>query len=86
MGIALASGLVITHSLVPPTPGPVGAAGIFGANVGSVILWGIVVAIPMMISSLIYAKYMGKQIYQLPGDDAQEWIRPENREELEKNL
>lgn len=84
LGIALASGLVITHSLVPPTPGPVGAAGIFGANVGSVILWGIVVAIPMMISSLIYAKYMGKQIYQLPGDDAQEWIRPENREELEK--
>ena len=83
MGIALAGGLVITHSLVPPTPGPVGAAGIFGANVGGVILWGIVVAIPMLLAVLAYGKYMGKKIYQLPGDDNQEWIRPENREALE---
>ncbi|MDL2311078.1 GntP family permease [Peptostreptococcaceae bacterium OttesenSCG-928-C18] len=83
MGIALAGGLVITHSLVPPTPGPVGAAGIFGANVGSVILWGIVVSIPMMIAVIAYAKYMGKKIYQLPTEDGQDWIRPENREELE---
>lgn len=83
MGIALAGGLVITHSLVPPTPGPVGAAGIFGANVGSVILWGIVVAIPMMLAVLAYAKYMGRKIYQLPGDGDEEWIRPENREALE---
>ena len=28
LGVALASGLVITHSLVPPTPGPLGVAGI----------------------------------------------------------
>ncbi len=83
MGIALAGGLVITHSLVPPTPGPVGAAGIFGANVGGVILWGIVVAIPMLLAVLAYGKYIGKKIYQLPGDDNQEWIRPENREALE---
>ena len=83
MGIALAGGLVITHSLVPPTPGPVGAAGIFGANVGGVILWGIVVAIPMLLAVLAYGKYMGKKIYQLPGDDNQVWIRPENREALE---
>ncbi|WP_099203642.1 GntP family permease [Miniphocaeibacter massiliensis] len=83
MGIALAGGLVITHSLVPPTPGPVGAAGIFKANVGSVILWGIVIAIPMMLAVLLYAKYMGKKIYQLPGDEEQEWIRPTNREALE---
>lgn len=84
MGIALAGGLVITHSLVPPTPGPVGAAGIFGANVGSVILWGIVVSIPMLLAVLAYAKYMGKKIYQLPGEGEEEWIRPQNRETLEK--
>ena len=39
LGLALGGGLVITHTVVPPTPGPVGAAGIFDANVGSLILW-----------------------------------------------
>ena len=40
IGIALACGLVITHTMVPPTPGPVGVAGIFEVNVGSLILGG----------------------------------------------
>ncbi|MDO5026967.1 MAG: gluconate:H+ symporter [Tissierellia bacterium] len=79
LGLALASGLVITHSLVPPTPGPVGAAGIFNADVGSVILWGIVIAIPMMIAALAYARYYGKKVYQLPGENG-EWIRPDINE------
>lgn len=75
LGLALASGLVITHSLVPPTPGPVGAAGIFGADVGAVILWGIVISIPMMIACLAYARYYGKKVYQIADDDGN-WIRP----------
>ena len=49
IGIALACGLVITHTMVPPTPGPVGVAGIFEVNVGSLILWGLVLAVPMLI-------------------------------------
>ena len=85
IGLALASGLVITHSVVPPTPGPVGAAGIFEANVGLVILWGIVIAIPMMITSLTYAKYYGKKVYQLPGEDGA-WIRPEKQEYTANNI
>ncbi|WP_297280906.1 GntP family permease [uncultured Anaerococcus sp.] len=83
LGLALASGLVITHTVVPPTPGPVGAAGIFGANVGSVILWGIVVAIPMVIVSLLYARWYGKKLYQIP-DENGEWIRPSNIELTEE--
>ncbi|MDO4594894.1 MAG: gluconate:H+ symporter [Tissierellia bacterium] len=77
LGLALAGGLVITHSVVPPTPGPVGAAGIFEANVGSVILWGIVIAIPMIITTVLYAKYYGKKLYQLPDNDGN-WIRPDH--------
>lgn len=77
LGIALALGLVITHSLVPPTPGPVGVAGIFGVSVGSILLWGIVLAIPMTIAGTLYGKWLGKRIYQLPSEDGQGWIRPE---------
>ena len=81
LGLALASGLVITHTVVPPTPGPVGAAGIFGANVGAVILWGILIAIPMVISTLVYANWYGKKVYQLP-DENGDWIRPDRMSEI----
>lgn len=74
IGIALASGLVITHSLVPPTPGPVGAAGIFGVSVGSIILWGIVIAIPMLIGTIFFARYAGSKIWQIPTEDGG-WTR-----------
>lgn len=74
IGIALASGLVITHSLVPPTPGPVGAAGIFGVSVGSIILWGLVISIPMLIGTLFFARYAGSKIWQIPTEDGG-WTR-----------
>lgn len=37
LGIALAGGMVITHHFVPPTPGPLGVAGILGVSVGSTL-------------------------------------------------
>lgn len=80
LGVALGLGLVITHSLVPPTPGPVGVAGIFGVSVGTFILWGIVLAIPMLIAGMTYGKYVGKKIYQIPGEKEDEWLRPEYQE------
>ncbi|WP_434284157.1 GntP family permease [Clostridium botulinum] len=80
LGVALGLGLVITHSLVPPTPGPVGVAGIFGVSVGKFILWGIPLAIPMVIAGMFYGKYIGKKIYQIPGDEEDQWIRTEYQE------
>lgn len=80
LGISLAAGLVITHSLVPPTPGPVGVAGIFGINVGSLILWGIILAIPMTIATILYAKHVGKKIYQIPTEDGLGWERSKYQE------
>lgn len=77
LSIALAGGLVITHSLIPPTPGPLGVAGTFGVDVGKFILLGIVLAIPMSLAVTFYAKYMNKQIYQLPGEEPDTWVRPD---------
>lgn len=81
LAVCLAGGLVITHSLVPPTPGPVGAAGIFGANVGLVIIYGMIIAVPMLLAVLVYGKWLGNKIYQIPGEDG-EWIRPALGENL----
>ncbi|MCR1954276.1 GntP family permease [Clostridioides mangenotii] len=86
LGLSLAVGLVITHSLVPPTPGPVGVAGIYGANVGTVLLLGIICAIPMTIAGLMYAKYIGNKMYRIPSEDGEtyltEYTAPSNENAL----
>lgn len=61
MGIALAGGLVVTHTMVPPTPGPLGVAGIFGIDVGAMMLLGLILAVPCTISFVLYAFWLGKK-------------------------
>ncbi len=66
LGVSLAAGLVITHSLVPPTPGPLGVCGIFGVDVGGYILLSIVLAIPMTAACIWYARRsLAKKYYWL---------------------
>jgi len=67
MGTALSMGLYSTHCLVPPTPGPIAAAGNIGADLGLVILLGLVAAIPAMLFGWLYAIKVGKKIWIDPG-------------------
>ena len=70
LGVSLAAGLVITHSLVPPTPGPLGVCGIFGIDVGFFILLAIVLALPMAIACIVYARtVLAKKYYWLMDED-----------------
>jgi gluconate:H+ symporter, GntP family len=56
LGIALSTGLYATHVMVPPTPGPLAAAGNLGAtNLGLVIMIGLLVAIPTMVAGYFWA-------------------------------
>ena len=55
--VALTLGLTATHSLVPPTPGPIATAGMIGADLGMVILWGIIVSVLALIPCFFYVKY-----------------------------
>lgn len=66
---ALAMGLVITHTMVPPTPGPIAVADAFGVNLGTMILMGLLVAIPMTIAGLFYIKWVGKSLIIVPDDN-----------------
>jgi gluconate:H+ symporter, GntP family len=61
LGVALAGGLVVTHTMVPPTPGPLGAAGLFGVDVGAMMLLGMALAIPCVIGIVLYAQWIGKK-------------------------
>ncbi|WP_075618749.1 GntP family permease [Paenisporosarcina indica] len=64
MAIALATGLYATHVLVPPTPGPIAAAGNIGAAdyLGTIILIGLLVAIPATIVGYLWARKVGTKI------------------------
>jgi GntP family gluconate:H+ symporter len=55
--VALTLGLTATHSLVPPTPGPIATAGMIGADLGMVILWGIIVSVLALVPCFFYVKY-----------------------------
>ncbi len=58
---ALAVGLITTHALVIPTPGPVAVAGTMGANMGWFLLYSIIVSLPAaIIGGVVYGKFLGK--------------------------
>ncbi|GAB6877035.1 gluconate:H+ symporter [Thermaerobacter litoralis] len=60
LGVALAAGLMSTHHLVPPTPGPLAAAGTFNVDLGLMIFWGLVITIPVYIVTMLYARWIGR--------------------------
>jgi gluconate:H+ symporter, GntP family len=55
MAVSLATGLYAVHCLVPPHPGATAASSIIGADLGKLIISGIVVAIPAMLAANLWA-------------------------------
>ncbi|MCM3567047.1 GntP family permease [Neobacillus mesonae] len=49
LGIPMVAALSVTHGFLPPHPGPTAIAGEFGANIGEVLLYGIIAAVPTVI-------------------------------------
>ncbi|MBN1803676.1 MAG: GntP family permease [Sedimentisphaerales bacterium] len=70
--IALSLGLYATHTMVPPTPGPVAAAGLIGADLGLVILWGAIVSIIALIAGWLFSVKYAARVYIDPEKDQQE--------------
>lgn len=58
--LALVLGLITTHTMAPPTPGPIAAAGALDANLGLVLLVGLPVAFGAMLVCLVYALRVGR--------------------------
>ncbi|RNF39874.1 gluconate:H+ symporter [Planococcus salinus] len=62
-GIPLLAGLAVTHSFIPPTPGPIAVAELVGAELGWVILFGVLAGIPSMIlAGPMFGRFIGKRI------------------------
>lgn len=63
-GIPLVAGIAVAHSFIPPTPGPVAVAGLLGADLGWVIIFGLLAGIPAMIGGgIFFGKYIAERIH-----------------------
>jgi GntP family gluconate:H+ symporter len=67
--VALSLGLYATHTMVPPTPGPVAAAGMLGADLGLVILWGALVSIIALAAGWLFSVKFAARVYIDPLKD-----------------
>ena len=84
IGIPLLAGLSAVHGLVPPHPGPLLAIGIFGADIGKTIFYGLLIALPTaIIAGPIYGKWISKYV---PGTPSQELMEQIGKESSATNL
>ncbi|TAI49103.1 GntP family permease [Flagellimonas allohymeniacidonis] len=60
--ISLSMGLYAAHVFVPPTPGPLAAAAILDADLGMVLILGLVVSLPVSLSGYFWATFIGKSL------------------------
>lgn len=68
-GIALILGLMLTHTMVPPTPGPIAAAQLLDADIGLVMLVGLIVSSITLVAAVYYSKYYAGRVYIDPAPD-----------------
>ena len=56
----------LTHAMVPPTPGPLAAVALVGADIGQVILYGGLVTLIASLAGWVYARLVGPHIDSPP--------------------
>ena len=85
--MAIATGGAITHTLVPPTPGPLLVSASLGVDVGLMMIVGLIVALPSAIIGLAFSYFMDHRMPIPmrplgPTDSVQPEIAPERMPSL----
>ena len=70
MSTGLIGALQLTHAIVPPTPGPLAAAALLGADLGSTIFYGSIACLVGSLASWLWGQYVvGPQISTPPSGE-----------------
>lgn len=70
LGLPMVTAALATHAFLPPHPGPTAVSIEYGANIGLVLLYGIIVAIPtVVIAGIWYPKIARKIVPSAFADD-----------------
>ncbi|MED4069852.1 GntT/GntP/DsdX family permease [Priestia endophytica] len=63
IALPVIAGLSIVHGIVPPHPGAMTAIGIYNANLGKVLIYSLIIAIPAaIIAGPVFAKWVHKRV------------------------
>ncbi len=66
MATGLVGAMQLTHAMVPPTPGPLAAVALVGADIGRIILYGGIVTLIASLAGWVYARAVGPYIESPP--------------------
>jgi GntP family gluconate:H+ symporter len=70
MSIGLVGALQLTHAIVPPTPGPLAAAALLGADIGKTIIFGSVACLAGSLAGWVWGQYIaGPRISTMAADE-----------------
>ncbi|ARU92822.1 gluconate:H+ symporter [Tatumella citrea] len=59
VGLPMVAALSVTHCFLPPHPGPTAIAAIFGANLGTTLLYGIIITLPtVIVAGPVFSKFL----------------------------
>ena len=65
---ALNAGIMATHTIVPPTPGPLAAAGTLGVDLGQMFAVGAIVALAYSVVAWIYCAFFAAKKFPRPDE------------------
>ena len=84
IGMPMLASLSVMHGLVPPHPGPLLAIGVFGADIGKTILYGLIVGLPtVIIAGPMFGAFISKYVDIKPSEELMAQLA---REPQTKNL
>jgi GntP family gluconate:H+ symporter len=69
MATGLVGAMQLTHALVPPTPGPLAAVALVGADLGAVIFYGALITLIGSIAGWIFALIVGPRLASPPSPE-----------------
>ncbi len=61
IGLALAAGLTVSHTLIPPTPGPMAVASLLNLNMGRMLLINVIVGIFALVGGVLWVIFFVKK-------------------------
>jgi len=82
LAVCLATGLYATHCLVPPTPGPIAAAEVLGADLGRVIILGLPLALLLALVGNLWSLRFAAE--RLPDESAETGREIESSQQAER--
>jgi gluconate:H+ symporter, GntP family len=69
MSTGLVGAMQLTHAMVPPTPGPLAAVALVGADIGTVILFGGIATLVGALAGWAFALVVGPRVHSPPSEE-----------------